>query len=350
MKGFQPYFFFLIALFFSSKAYAQDPQYAQFAATAHLTNPALIGVYDGSVRATIGYREQWNTVLGKVPFRTAMASVDVRRPVLKRDFVGVGIVAMHDEVGESNFSQSRAHIGVSYMKRVGGGGYKGASQYLVAGGQFGYGQNNLETASLWFSDQFNAGDASINQFSQELLLGQSAPIYMDVNAGLLWYMVFDEDHSIYIGGAVHHITEPDISFFDNVDVRLDRKYTAQLGGEFPVSNNLSLLPAALGILQGKSLRIITGTNFRYTNRDWREVALRFGLWANIANKLDNSILMDAAIVSATLETERMDFGLSYDLNTSSLSQVTNSRGAFEFTFIYKQPAKGRKWKVNCPKF
>lgn len=350
MKGLQPYFFFFFALFLTSTAYAQDPQFAQFSSVPHLTNPALIGVYDGSVRATLGYREQWGTVLGKVPFRTAMASVDMRRPVLKGDFWGVGIVAMHDEVGESNFSQSRAHVGVSYMKKLGGGGYRGASQYLVAGGQFGYGQNNFESASLWFSDQFNANDASINQFSQELLLGQTAPIYMDVNAGLLWYIVFDEDHSIYIGGSTHHITEPNISFFDNVDINLDRKYSVQLGGEFPVSNNLSLLPAALGLLQGQSLRIITGTNFRYTSRDWREVALRFGLWANIANKLDNSILVDAATVSATLETERLDFGLSYDLNVSRLTQVTNSRGAFEFTLVYKQPAKERKWRVNCPKF
>ncbi|MEM8525764.1 MAG: PorP/SprF family type IX secretion system membrane protein [Bacteroidota bacterium] len=350
MKGLQPYFFFFFALFLTSIASAQDPQFAQFSTTSHLTNPALIGIYDGSVRATLGYREQWGTLLGRVPFRTAMASVDVRRPILKKDFIGIGIVAMHDEVGESNFSQSRGHVGVSYMKKVGGGGYKGTSQYLVAGGQFGYGQNNFESTSLWFSDQFNTADASINQFSQELLLGQTAPIYMDINAGLLWYIVFDEDHSIYIGGATHHITEPDISFFDNVEVRLNRKYTAQVGGEFPVSNNLSLLPAAIGLLQVKSLRIITGTNFRYTNRDWREVALRLGLWANIANKLDNSVLVDAAIISATLETERMDFGISYDLNVSRLTQVTNSRGAFELTVVYKQPATGRKWKVNCPKF
>ncbi|MEM9888641.1 MAG: PorP/SprF family type IX secretion system membrane protein [Bacteroidota bacterium] len=333
---------------------AQDPQFSQFANTAHLTNPALIGVYDGTFRATLAYREQWNTILGKQPYRTMAASADIRRPVLRGDFVGAGFVAMRDETGGSNFRQDRVYAGAAYLKKLGGRGrsYKGITQYLVAGGQVGAGQNSFSNPGLVFSDQFELNTPNVIRESQEVLLNMATPMFLDFNAGLLYYMVFDDNQSFYIGGSVHHISTPNIAFLEGADsdFLLPRKYSVQLGGEFPIGQNLTLLPAAIGMQQGKSMRVLAGTHFRYNSREWREIALRVGVWGSVVNKLESGILMDATVVSATLEMERLDVGLSYDLNTSSLTQITNARGAFEMTITYKQPYKGRKLRVDCPRF
>ncbi|MEM9849636.1 MAG: PorP/SprF family type IX secretion system membrane protein [Bacteroidota bacterium] len=344
-------FVFLLSL---GKVQAQDPQFSQFANTAHLTNPALIGVYDGTFRASLAYREQWNTVLGKQPYRTMAASADIRRPVLRGDFVGAGVVAMRDETGGSNFRQDRVYAGAAYMKKLGGRGrsYKGATQYLVAGGQLGVGQNSFSGPGLVFSDQFELNTPTVVRESQEDFSNLSTPMFLDFNAGLLYYLVFDQDQSFYVGGSVHHISEPNVAFLDGAesDFLLARKYSVQIGGELPIARNVTLLPAALGIRQAQSMRILAGTHFRYNSREWREVALRFGVWGSVVNKLESGILMDATVVSATLETERLDFGVSYDLNTSSLTQITNGRGAFEMTVTYKQPYRGRKLLVDCPRF
>ncbi|MEM1325820.1 MAG: PorP/SprF family type IX secretion system membrane protein [Bacteroidota bacterium] len=341
----------LLALLFGSglALLAQDPHFAQFANTPHLTNPSLIGVYEGSVHATLAYREQWG-VLNQQPFRTAAASIDLRRPVLRHDFVGFGVVAMHDDSGPSNFMQSRVYAGGAYLKKLGGKGYKSNAQYLVAGAQVGAGQNRVATDGLLFSDQIETGTPNVIRETQEVFGDNMTPIFLDFNAGLMWYSVFDDNQSLYVGGAVHHLTTPDIALLADETVNLDRRYTVQVGGEVPLNSNVSLLPSAIGWQQGQSRRILAGTHLRYNSRDWKEIALRIGVWGSIANELESSILMDATIVSVMLEMERLDIGMSYDLNTSPLTQVTNGRGAFELTVAYKQPANGRKLKVDCPRF
>ena len=94
---------------------------------------------------------------------------------------------------------------------------------------------------------------------------------------------------------------------------------------------------------------MAGANFRYTNRDWREVAIRAGGWTHFSNQLDSGVGMDAIVATTVLEMERWNIGLSYDITTSVLATANNSRGAFEVSFIYTQPARSRT-NVTCPKF
>ncbi len=331
-------------------AKAQDPRFSQFLHTPHHTNPALIGVYEGSFRAAITYREQWNTLFANVPFRTSTASFDVRRPVGKGDFVGIGVALLQDKVHVSNFTQDRAHLGLSYMKQLGRGRYKSGAQYLIVAGQVGYGQNGFDAPNLWFSDQFDVTTTTIAFPTGENFDNLRSPTFMDFNAGLLWYNLFDKNKSIYVGGAAHHLTQPDISFFEDGERSLERRYVAQIGGELPLSDGLSLLPSFMGMQQGSATNLIAGANVRYTQKEWKEIALRLGGWTHVANKLENGLLLDAVVVMAVLETERLAIAASYDLNASNLSRATNARGAFELSLIYLNPPKGRKWQVNCPRF
>jgi hypothetical protein len=69
----------------------------------------------------------------------------------------------------------------------------------------------------------------------------------------------------------------------------------------------------------------------------------------VSNELESGMAMDAVIISAILEMERWNLGVSYDVTTSTLSRANNSRGAFEVSLIYTHPEKSR-YKVNCPNF
>jgi hypothetical protein len=116
-----------------------------------------------------------------------------------------------------------------------------------------------------------------------------------------------------------------------------------------MSDQLSMLPSILVMGQGPSLMTLFGANFRYTNRDWREVALRAGVWGQASNQFEGSLGVPSVIVAAFLETERLHVGLSYDVNAGSLAQPTNSRGAFEISVTYIHPSNWREG-VACPKF
>jgi len=354
MKYFTNYLIAFFFLILCTVLQSQDAHFSQFYNVAHQINPALIGVYNGSFRASVTYRDQWATVLGGSPFRTASTSFDIRKPILKGDYIGFGATVLRDEVHSSNFRQDRAHLGFSYMKKLRAGKRRAGGQYLIAGGQIGAGQNGFQQSELWFSEQYDGRTERVDRLlpSGEKFSDFQNPTFLDANAGLLWYNVFDENQSLYFGGAIHHLTAPNVSLQGDGTVPLERKFVAQIGGEFPIfgNNGATLLPSVIAQQQGASTNVLFGSNFRYTQREWREVALRIGGWAHVTNKLESGFLMNAFVLATTLEMDKLNISLSYDLNTSSLSLATNARGAFELSILYTQPFKGRKWRVDCPKF
>ena len=330
---------------------AQDPRFSQFYASPLQLNPAMIGVFEGQMRFALNYRDQWSSILGSVPFRTVAASFDMRKHVAGGDYASFGVSILQDQAGTSRFQQTKANIGVSYLKRLAGGGYGNNDQYLIAGAQFGGGQYSLDYSKLWFSRQYNTTLEAVdfNAPSGEVL-NNNTNIYMDINAGLLWYALLGENTNIYAGGALMHINGPSISYADNRTEVIYTRWLGHAGGELMLTRNLSFLPGIAFMKQGPSMEANFGGNLRFTNHDWREIAVRAGLWGRLANKLENSMEMDALIFTAVLELERFNLGISYDVNTSTLVDASNNRGAFEVSLIYTTEEKRRSSRVKCPKF
>lgn len=347
--------FSFLAVCTLSSLTAQDARFSQFYANPQATNPALTGVMEGEMRFNANYRELYTSVLGNDGFKTISAGMDFRRPVGKGNFFGLGLNVMRDEVGESNFTRNQALVSGSFQKQLGGSRRgRGPSHFLVAGAQLGFGQRGFDVEKLWFSNQFfsdpNSRDAYIDRGldSGESFMASSSGLYLDFNAGILWYGVFDDNTSFYAGAAASHLNEPNISSIGGLD-QLHRKFTVHVGGEAPLGNsNFSILPAVIAQSQGPAFSTMAGANLRYTQRDWREVALRAGAWVHLSNRLDQ-IATDAIVISTILEMEKVQFGLSYDLSTGSITESNFGRGAFEISMIYTKPANYRS-RVDCPKF
>jgi type IX secretion system PorP/SprF family membrane protein len=355
MKRFLPIFSILFLFTCSLDLKAQDPVFSQFyAAPVHL-NPAMSGVFDGKFRVGLNYRDQWSSVLKDNPFRTIAASFDLRQNISRYDYFSVGLSVMRDEAGLAQFQQNRSYFSFSYMKQLGTGRYRRSDQFLIAGGQVGVGQNRITWNDLWFNAQFNTNsylpDPGNLPSGENSVMGESqtTDLFLDANAGLMYYVLFDENRSFYIGGSISHLTQPNISFLENGEDPLYSRWLGHMGGEFPFSRQLSLLPAAMVTGQGPSLQSLFGGNFRYSNNDWRELAIRLGVWGRLANQLESEMALDAVIATAILEMDRWNIGLSYDITASSFRAANNSRGAFEVSLIYVHPAD-RRVSVNCPKF
>jgi type IX secretion system PorP/SprF family membrane protein len=359
----------VVSLFFAvGKINAQDGVFSQFYASPLHVNPALMGVYDGQMRFNANYRQQWSGgVFSEVPINQIHASFDYRYRIADGDYLSFGINALEDQTGaDSKLKSTRGNLGISYMKQLGGDRYRTSDQYLVAGFQVGGGQNRLGTGGLWFDRQYDSANIRIDNTLPTGEIEPNSNVYLDMNAGLLWYAVMDKNKSVYIGGSMHHITQPNISYFGNKAENLKRRYTIHAGGEFPTNDQLSIMPAIMATVQNPSVNVQLGTNFRYSNHDWNEVAIRVGGWYRLVNKYvwesggvtnqnalqessRTTILGDAFTVTGMLEINNWLFGLSYDIHTSSIVRPTNGRNAFEISLIYIAPER-IPYKTACPKF
>lgn len=347
----------LAASFCMSNLMAQDPHFSQFYNTSMFNNPAFIGAYQGTMRGTIAYRGQWSSILDNDAFNTYAGAFDTKMQVSKDDHMAFGFDVMNDQSGKANFNIFRSHLGMAYQKKIGGGGrrYKRGQndQFISMGFQAGAGQHRFDP-ELWFSNQFDpkTGGINTNLASGEPAFVRSTKLYLDVNAGLAWYAILGDNKSVYISGALQHANAPYLRLREdrNYGEVLKWRWIAQVGAELPFSNEMSILPAVIYQTQGPSQMTVAGANFRYNGRDWREVALRMGLWTRFANRLNKGQNMDALILTAVLEGERSNIGLSYDINTSKLQTASNYRGAFEVTMTFLKRDERRRVKLSCPRF
>lgn len=343
--------FAVLQVFSASGLRAQDPRFSQYYASPWNLNPAMTGVFEGRWRVTANYRDQWGSILGNVPFRTYAVAGDVRFNVgAGDDYAAFGIGAMHDEAGTARYAQNKVQLGGGFLKQLSGGRYE-AAHYLSAGAQLGFGQNSVDWSRLWFTRQFDSVNETPDASLPSGEAGQNANsgLYLDFNAGLLWYVLFGENGFFYAGGAMHHLNAPDISLIGANKETLYSRWSGHLGGQLPVTENFSLLPGALVMKQGPAFETDFGLNLRYSNNDVNELALRAGAWARLGNRLDKGIQADAVTIVGMLELERWMLGLSYDITVSTLSRANNSRGAFELSLTYFHP-EYRRGRVQCPRF
>ena len=337
---------------------AQDARYNHLHATPQLINPALIGVMDGSLRFTANYQKLYASVLGPEAYRGVAAGAEVRGITGGDNFFGLGLQLQRDEAGDSDFERSQGYLGGSYQQRIAGGG-RGRNRsvhYLSIGGQFGFGQRGIDLNKLWFSNQYFVDPVTRDSYidrnrpTGEPIAGSGGTVYMDMNAGVAWFARLGERRGAYFGLSGYHLNTPNLSPVPDATDFLDRRYTLYGGGELPLGRGYSsLLPALRVNVQGAARSALVGSNFRYTQRNWREIAMRLGLWLQLSNRLEGGFGPNSAVAAFGLETERLQFGFSYDINVGPLTAVTNSRGGFELSVIYLRPPR-RRDRVVCPTF
>lgn len=346
-------FVLFLSLFISigiiSDVHGQDPRFSQFNSNPQGLNPAMTGVFDGKYRVTANYRDQWSSVLGSEPFRTIAFGAETKIEVNRDDFFGVGFTVLRDEVGVAKFNQTKAHLSGSFFKRLSGGRNR-AAHYVGLGAQVGGGQNSLDWSNLWFSRQFNEATQTVDTgLDSGEIINTKSNFYLDLNAGILWYMI-KGDNAFYAGGSMSHINAPEISLIEESRETLFSRYTAQIGAQFSMNRYLDFLPAAVLLLQGPSQEIVLGSSISYDGGDVDEIALRFGMFIRSANRLEMGSHIDAIIATASFELSGIQLGLSYDVNVSSLNLATNSRGAFELSFGYIAELSINRRQMINPKF
>ncbi len=353
MKYFSTLFF--IALCWST-AWGQDQHFSQFYASPLTLNPALTGAFEGKYRISLIYRDQWRKALDN-PYQTFSAAADFRYPVKAykrryKDAVGVGILFYNDKVNQINLTTNQIMASGAYHKALN----PESNQYLSLGVQVGMVQRNLNYDQLTFHDQFNGTDGFTNPSGEEFPENNFA--FSDLQIGLNYSYAPEDKAGIFAGAAMHHITEPEMSFYyrqlpdEDKDERLSntllRKYTAHLALRLPLGEFVQLSPRAQVYSQGPHLTFNAGTNVRFLVNDTSGTAIHIGGWARPVHNQDEAWSMDAVVALLGIEHQNFLLGFSYDLNPGALNVTNSNRRAFEISVAYLGEYEDDS--VQCPKF
>ncbi len=341
MKNFTLYILLLISAF----AKAQDTRFSMFFLAPHHLNPALTGSGRHEMRLMANVRNQWSPVLRSQAYNSYSAAMDLRFP-MSNGYIGVGTSLLGDKAGTSEFQKNNAKMSLSYAKIFRGNRKKYHS--LIAGFEGGLTSMSLNVDGLRFLQQFNKSDVYDSNLAAPIFQNEYRNLnFGDVSAGLVWTTVMAQYYSFYIGGAIHHVNRPNVSFA-NVK-RLLPRYTLNFGGEYYLGDKRwALLPNIIGMKQGKSIELNSGLALRRTlqlekgERPYK--AFQVGAWIRLNNKLENSILADAFIFYTRFDFDRYTIGFSYDTNTSSLRLAHVLNGSFELAVHYSIAPNKKKTK------
>lgn len=332
----QKIFLVLIFVFYVTLVEAQDPHFSQFFASPLTLNPALTGKFDGDLRVTGNYRNQWPTI--NRAFTTTTVSADMpilRNRISSTDTWGVGITGYSDQSANSALKFNYLSLSTAFHKGLDEDGFS----QIGAGFQATYSNMLLNVTDLKFEDQltpFGFTGTTSEVFNNSTLKNN----YFDLNAGVLYTGSTSDKNNFYAGVSMYHITRPK-QHFTGTFFLLNPRTTFHGGGYFPVGNNATIHLSALYSMQAGASETVFGGAYEVPFIEGEKpTSIYFGSWIR---------LNDALIPYVGLEFSDFRLGATYDVNTSSLKAASNSRGGIEISLIYIKKTPGTT-SVPCPKF
>lgn len=312
---------------------AQDIHFSQMAYSPLTLNPALTGA-NGPLQAIVNYRTQWKSVAS--PYNTFGASFDARLNENRRQKKGIfamGINFYNDQAGDARISTTNANIHAAYHLILDDKSKLGAGIYG------GFGQRTISPGAGKWGSQFNGNEYDPNLSSGESFLSDRFS-YLDVGAGAVYtyknserYMTSNNQKDFNIGIAMYHLSKPDYSFLNANDERLYMRFSFFANAVIGIPNSkTSIMPGIYYQRQKTAQELLIGTYFRYMIQEESRITgfnkgafLSFGVFYRA---------MDAFVAKGMLEFSDYSVGFAYDVNVSTLTTVSKTRGGFELFLRY----------------
>ena len=335
---------------FATSLLAQDRHFSQFYSSPLTLNPALTGAFDGKYRVGALYRDQWRGLLEQ-PYQNFSFGADLRlnAPFASKsnpDKMGLGLLFYRDIINSLDFSTTQIALSGAYHKSLD----LGSTQFLSLGFQLGLSQRNVNYDNLTFQDQWNG----VNGYS--LPRGERLPEnnfgYSDLSTGINYSINPEPKVAFFAGLAYHHFNKPNVSFFKGADIPKQPLYSrisAQLAAQFPINKEHTLMmsPRILLASQGPHFEVNAGTNFRIEVDKTYGTSLHLGGWVRPVKNIDG-FNIDAVVLMAGLEYNRVLLGFSYDLNLPTLQKYKRTANVFEISLIYLGEFENDE--LLCPTF
>jgi type IX secretion system PorP/SprF family membrane protein len=342
LKPFIPLLFILLC----NEILAQDIHFSQFYASPLSLNPAMSGKIANKYRIAANYRNQWGSV--SVPFVTFSGSFDLpfATKQMKNNFFGAGLFIVSDKTGSGNLATQAAYISFAYHQKLAKKRIRHPKHYLSMGLQAGYVQKSVDINKLVFASEWNPSSKTFTNPSLESFRAGGNISYADFTGGLMVSSFFSEMFALYGGLTFHHLSTPKESFLVGAadTNKINNRSTFHLGSKVGINDKIFLNPSFLYLNQTKGQDIVFGTSLSFIlNNDLSApTAFYIGSWYRVG---------DAIVALVGYEIHNTRFGISYDINLSSLSPASANRGGLEFTLVHEgNPKTAPRRVIYCPRF
>jgi len=309
-------FILIIQIFLLISSRSQDAHLSQYFALPMYLNPGLTGLYNGDYKLHGHFREQGIGYIQK-PYTTGAFAFERSGRRLS-----LGLFILNNGSGE--FNSFRIYGSGAYRFPFGSNN----DHWISAGLQVGYVQKSFNMNELYFQSQYTTNiyhggfDQSIP--SGEQISGESIS-YPDYNLGIVYYYGnLKSRFNPFIGEAVQHVVEPDESFAGLGSSILSRRYIHHGGVKIKLSNKLQVTPQGYLTAQGNnselyaellaSIRVNEYNNYVFFGPGYRQD--------------------DAIIIHGGIKMKGFTGRVSYDINSSPITQYKTGYSAFEISVGY----------------
>ncbi|MFZ2906483.1 MAG: type IX secretion system membrane protein PorP/SprF [Cyclobacteriaceae bacterium] len=328
---------FILMVFYSVQAWAQDPEFSQYYAAPLYLNPAFTGTANDH-RFIANHRNQWPNITNG--YVTYAFSYDYDLEHLNS---GIGALIVVDKAGTAGLKSTQFNFQYSYRVSL-------ADKWVFSSGlNFGIGSRNIDFNRLVFSDQLDL-DANGNLPPSSDYTNINSATYFDFGAGGLIY-----SRKIWFGFSASHLNRPNRSLMSG-DASIPVKTTFHGGIRVPLYYGMrkkervaAIAPSFVYKHQGTFDQLDIGTYFLYE-------PVVIGLWYRgipVVQNVKDNISQDAVVVILGFQLTKIELSYSYDLTVSELGPVAG--GAHEIAMKFKlnidNPTKKKKEKfIPCPTF
>jgi type IX secretion system PorP/SprF family membrane protein len=333
---------FVLFCCFSQIARAQDFTFSQFYEQPLLRNPALAGLFNGDLRVSMAYRDQWGSVT--VPFRTTSLGIEHKLPIgNNHNFITIASQMSVDVAGDIKLKRTQFLPAINFHKSLN----EERDTYLSLAFMGGPVSSQFDITQLKLGDQYMGGSySSSNPTAQPI--GNSSYSYWDLTTGLCFSTVFSNQTKLYLAAGLAHFTKPVIRSVTTTEANfLAPKLTLNIGTNGKVGERGHLIAFADYYSQNGNHQLLGG--------------LLYGLEINQYDNEDPALFYvgsflrwgDALIPVIKMDFNHMSIGISYDVNISKLNVVSNWRGGLELTASYHGFLKIRNStldRVRCIRF
>jgi type IX secretion system PorP/SprF family membrane protein len=338
MKKIKQFITAIFLLICMEETAAQDPSFSQFFSSPLNINPALTGNINADWRAIANFRDQW--IGPSSPYATGTVSYD--RKIFQNkipnvddegNIFGIGGMFMFDRAMGGIVKSSYASLNLSYNIKLLDGDFK---HRLAAGFGATYGYRSVDFSGLNFEEQFTGSGFNTNMPTGEAALA-SMKAYISLNAGCT-YSISGETSNFDIGVAAFHLNKPKQTFLKDDNQILAIRKVAHANFETFLSEQLVLSTNAIYQSQDKASYYSVGSALGYYLPTEKNMMLTGGVWYWSKN---------AIVPYLGLSFDDYQFGLSYDITHSKLSQTSLPHSTWELSFIIRGKTKP-SGVIPCP--
>mgnify|MGYP005838493947 CR=1 FL=1 len=321
--------FISLQIVVSSTIMAQDAVLSQALESPIILNPANTGAqYD--IRTNLNYRQQWRSVTD--PFTTVLASADAKIASSgKSSSFGIGLFVSNDKAGSAHLNTFLGGFNIAAKVPISN------NQNISAGIGTAFMQRHIDFSALTWDRQYD-GLVYNSSLSNGEQMSNERTANIDLSTGIQWSygkgattLSSNDNLGIQVGVSVFHLNKPNLSFDYN-----DKSYMRFLLHStlsYGIKNsNMQISPSFIAAFQGPSKMFYGGAVVKYKLQEsskYTDYVL-----ARMLNVGTFYRFGDAIVVMTQLEWGQYAFGISYDINVSSLTKVSTGRGGFEISARY----------------